>query len=398
VCEISLNRTELPDSFWKGGGRNLYKVETVENRQQEREFMDLIWRLYKGDPNWVPPLRQNQEELVGFHNHPFYERNLGRAFIVRRNNQVVGRIVAIINYGHNERFQERRGFFGFFDCENDKEAARLLFAKASDFLRTYGMTDVRGPCNPSLNYELGLLVDGFTTPPTFMMTYNAPYYEQLITNLGFEKSQDMYAFEGEASMLKNLDPKLYFVIEEVKRRFNVTVRKADPRNLLEEAKLFVKLYNEALISTWGFVPMSPAEAEHTAEGLRLLLDPDLTTIVQVDGRPVGVVLGLLDYNPIIKKIDGRLFPFGFLHLLFGRKSIKRIRMVSNNILPEFQRWGLGLVAADRLTPDCLARGIHDCEFSWVLESNQLSRGSLERGGARRTKTYRLYDRSLEKPF
>ncbi len=231
-----------------------------------------------------------------------------------------------------------------------------------------------------------------------MMTYNAPYYEQLIEKLGFEKTQDLYAFEGEASMLEKLDPKLYFVIEEVKRRFNVTVRKANPRKLLDEAKLFVKLYNEALIATWGFVPMSPAEAEHTAEGLRLLLDPDLTTIVQVDGRPVGVVLGLLDYNPIIKKIDGRLFPFGFLHLLFGRKKLKRIRMVSNNILPEFQRWGLGLVAADRITPDCLARGIHDCEFSWVLESNQLSRGSLERGGARRTKTYRLYDRSLSIPF
>ncbi len=376
----------------------LYKVETVENRRQELEFMDLIWRLYQNDPNWIPPLRQNQEELAGFHHHPFYERNLGRAFIVRRNDQVVGRIVAIVNYGHNERFEEKRGFFGFFDCEDDQEAARLLFSAASDFLRTYGMTDVRGPCNPSLNYELGLLVDGFDTPPTFMMTYNAPYYEKLIVNLGFEKTQDLYAFEGEASMLDNLDPKIRFVIDEVKRRFNVTVRKANTRTLLDEAKLFVKLYNEALISTWGFVPMSPAEAAHTAEGLRLLLEPELTTIIHVDGRPVGVVLGLLDYNPIIKQIDGRLFPFGFLKLLFGRKKIKRIRMVSNNILPEFQRWGLGLVAADRLTPDCLARGIKDCEFSWVLESNQLSRGSLERGGARRTKTYRLYDRSLSKPF
>ncbi len=117
--------------------------------------MDLLWRLYQDDPNWVPPLRMNQEELAGFHHHPFYERNLGRAFLVRRNNQVVGRIVAIVNYGHNERFKEKRGFFGFFDCEDDQEAARLLFAAASDFLRTYGMTDVRGPCNPSLNYELG---------------------------------------------------------------------------------------------------------------------------------------------------------------------------------------------------------------------------------------------------
>jgi hypothetical protein len=376
----------------------LYQVETVENRRQEKEFIDLIWRLYQNDPNWVPPLRTHQEELAGFHKHPFYEKNQGRAFIVRRAGQVVGRIVAIINYGHIARFKEQRGFFGFFDCENDKEAARLLFSAASDFLRSYGMTDVRGPCNPSLNYELGLLVDGFNAPPAFMMTYNSPYYEQLVTAHGFIKTQDMYAYEGQASMLENLDKKLYFVIEEVKRRFHVSIRNANRRDLISEARLFVKLYNEALIATWGFVPMSPAEAEHVAEGLKLLIDPELTVIVQVDNRPVGVVLGLLDFNPLIKKIDGRLFPFGFLQLLFNRGSLKKLRMISNNILPEFQRWGLGLVAADGLTESCLRRGIHDCEFSWVLESNQLSRGSLERGGVKRTKTYRLYDRSLAIPF
>ncbi len=376
----------------------MYSVETVEKPPQERQFMELIWRLYKDDPNWVPPIRVSQEELAGFRKHPFYERNRGKAFIVKRDGQVVGRILAIVNYGHIERFKEQLGFFGFFDCENDPHAAALLFDAASDFLRSYGMTDVRGPCNVSLNYELGLLVDGFDSPPTFMMTYNAPYYEKLIDDAGFVKSQDLYAFVGKSSMLDDLDPKLQFVIQEVKRRFNVRLRKCDANNLKEEALLFVRLYNQALISTWGFVPMSDAEAEHAADGLKFLIDPDLTTVIEVDQRPVGIVLGLLDFNPIIKKIDGRLFPFGFLSLLFGRKSLKRLRMVSNNILPEFQRWGLGLVAADRMLPDCLARGILDCEFSWVLESNQLSRGSLERGGAKRTKTYRLYDRSLSKPF
>lgn len=360
--------------------------------------MDLLWRLYADDPNWVPPLRQHQEELVGFRRHPFYEENEGRAFLVQREDRVIGRILAVVNHGHNRRFNERRGFFGFFECEDDLDAAKALFQAAGDWLRIRGMSDVRGPCNPSLNYELGQLIEGFDTPPTFLMTYNPPYYERLWTECGFEKTQDLYAFEGQASMLDSLDPKLHFVIEEVKRRFNVNLRRADRGRLLDEARLFVRLYNEALVATWGFVPMSPSEAEHVADGLRLLIDPDLTTIVEVDSRPVGVVLGLLDYNPIIKRIDGKLFPFGFLQLLLKRRKIKRIRIVSNNILPEFQRWGLGLVAANRLVPDCLARGISDCEFSWVLESNQLSRGSLERGGAKRTKTYRLYDRSLSKPF
>lgn len=371
-----------------------YQLEVVETRRQKREFMQLIWRLYKNDPNWVPPLRSNQEELVGFRKHPFYERNKVRTFIVRRDGLVVGRIAAIVNYGHNERYKENRGFFGFFDCEDDQTAANMLFDAAGKYLKSEGMTDVRGPCNPSLNYELGLLIEGFNTPPCFMMTYNWPYYEKLVAAYGFEKTQDLYAFEGHADRLSELDPKFYFVVEEVKRRFNVHLRKADAKNLSKEAALFVDIYNKALISTWGFVPLSPAEAQHIAGSLKMLIEPDVTTIIEVDGKPVGVALGLLDFNPIIKEIDGRLFPFGFLKILFSRKKIKRVRLMSNNILPEFQRWGLGVVALGRMLPDVLKRGINECEFSWVLESNNLSRGSLERGGATRAKTYRLYDRSL----
>ncbi len=372
-----------------------YSVETVQTRAQQREFMKLIWRLYDKDPNWVPPLRRNQQELAGFHKHPFYERNKVRTFIVKRDSLTVGRIAAIVNYGHCERFHEQRGFFGFFDCEDDLEASKLLFEAAFAFLRSQGMTDVRGPCNPSLNYEIGCLVDGFNSPPTFQMTYNWPYYEKLIKAAGFEKTQDLYAFEGKSSQLDHLPPKLNFVIEEVKRRFNPVLREANRKSLAKEAALFVKIYNQALIGTWGFVPLSPKEAQHIASSISLLIDPEATTIIEIEGKPVGVALGLLDFNPIIKEIDGRLFPFGFLKILFGRKKIKRVRLMSNNILPEFQRWGLGVVALDRMLPGLLKRGFTDCEFSWVLESNRLSRGTLEAGGATLEKTYRLYDRSLD---
>lgn len=371
-----------------------YSIETVTTRRQQREFMELIWRLYRDDPNWIPPLRRNQQELAGFHKHPFYDRNKIRTFLVRRDKQVVGRIGAIVNYGHCERFQEQRGFFGFFDCEDDAEAASHLFNAAFDYLRAEGMTDVRGPCNPSQNYEIGCLVDGFDSPPTFQMTYNGPYYDKLIVAAGFEKTQDLYAFEGRASQLDSLPPKLKFVIEEVQRRFQPVVRQANRRRLSNEAKLFVEIYNQALVATWGFVPLSPREAQHIAGSLSLLIDPEATSILEIDGKTIGVALGLLDFNPIIKDIDGRLFPFGFLKLLFGRKRIKRIRLISNNILPEYQRWGLGVVALERMLPALLKRGFTECEFSWVLESNQLSRGTLEVSGAKLIKTYRLYDRKL----
>ncbi|MCA9134574.1 MAG: hypothetical protein KDA45_15510, partial [Planctomycetales bacterium] len=174
-----------------------YEVRRVgASRADQKRFIQLLWQLYQHDPNWVPPLIQAQKELVGFRHHPFYDRNRCQNFIVTNKGQTVGRITALVNVAHNERFKEKRGFFGFFECEDDPQAAKLLFTEACRYLAEEGMTDVRGPVNPGLNYEVGLLVDGFDSPPTFLMTYNPPYYEPLIQGFGFEKCQDLYAYEG----------------------------------------------------------------------------------------------------------------------------------------------------------------------------------------------------------
>lgn len=370
------------------------EISPVETRRDRKEFMELIWRLYKGDPNWIPPIRMNQEELVGFRKHPFYEVNRCQAFLARRDGQVVGRILGIVNQGHVKRFKENRGFFGFFESIDDQEVAHGLFRAAGEYLKSQGMSDVRGPCNPSLNYETGTLVDGFTTPPTFMMTYNPPYYDALIKSFGFEKTQDMYAYDGNIEMLKTMDPKIMQMVELVRDRYKVKVRPVSRKNFAKEVMLFLKIYNLSLQGTWGFVPLSDAECKAIGASMKLLINPGATSVIEVEGEPVGVGLGLPDYNPIIKKIDGRLLPFGWLRLLLERKKITKMRIVSTNVLPEWQRFGLGLVLLERMLPDCLALGITDAEFSWVLESNNLSRGSLERAGLSPSKTYRLYDRSL----
>jgi hypothetical protein len=216
----------------------------------------------------------------------------------------------------------------------------------------------------------------------------------LIESFGFEKTQDLYAFDGHIEMLAHIDPKLEFVIKEIKRRFNVNVRRFNPKRFDDEVNLFLNIYNRSLVGTWGFVPLAPEEVAHQAKGLKHLLIPELTTIIEVDGKPIGAGLGLLDINPIIKQINGRLFPFGFLKLLMNKRKMKRVRLMSTNVLPEFQRWGFGLLALERMLPDALAMGLVTGEFSWVLESNHLSRGSLERAGLHRSKTYRVYDRSL----
>jgi GNAT superfamily N-acetyltransferase len=366
-------------------------IKPVETRRDQKQFVQLAWTLYRGDENWIPPLRQNLKELVGFKPHPFHEQADVRTWLAVRDGQPCGRIAGIVNRVHNEKYEERRGFFGFFESVDDQEVANALFDTVRAWLAEQEIHQLRGPVNPSLNYEIGLLIEGFDSPPTFMMTYNPPYYAKLIEQYGFGKAQDLYAFWGHVDMLSTLDQKLEFIIREATRRFQLNLRFLERSRFNEEVRTFLNIYNAALDGTWGFTPMSAGEIEHMSQSLRHLIVPELTSVAEVDGRPVAASFGLLDYNPRIKKIDGRLFPFGFIRLLTRRRKIKRIRLISTNVLPEYQRWGLGLVLLARLVPEVLKWGIEEAEFSWVLESNDLSFKSLRRGGAKLVKTYRIYD-------
>ena len=356
--------------------------------------MKLERELYADDPNWVPPLWSERKQLCGFGSHPFYNDAESEAFLVRKNGRVVGRIVAIVNHAHNRHHGEKRGFFGFFECINDVDVSGSLFDAAADWLRSKGMTDVRGPVNPSLNYEIGLLVDGFDSPPTFLITYNHEYYGDLVEASGFEKCQDLFCYEADMNDLNTIDPKLKFVIDEATKRFDVTCRPIDRSRFNEDVQAFLKIYNESLQQTWGYVPMSKEELVHQSKQLKLLIVPELTSIAEIDGEPVGAGFGLLDFNQVLKTMNGHLLPFGWLKLLLGKKKIDRLRLVSTNVIPKYQSWGLGLVTLARILPDAIEYGIHYGEFSWVLESNRLSRGTIERGGARKTKTQRIYDRTL----
>jgi hypothetical protein len=365
-------------------------VRPVETRSQQKRFVNLPWRIYRDDPCWIPPLVMSQEELLGFRPCPFYEKSRSRSFLATRGAQDVGRITAIVNAGHIERYNEQRGFFGFFECDDDPVAAKALFDAAKDWLHAQGMTSIRGPANPSLNYECGLLIEGFDTAPFFMMTHNKPYYAGLVEAQGFGKVEDLYAFWGQLSMLSSLDAKLGVMVEGVKERFGVTVRPLDRSRFDEEVRMFLEIYNSSLSGTWGFVPLTPAEINHMAASLKHLIVPELALVAEVEGRPIGTVFCLLDYNPRIKAINGRLFPFGFLKLLWNKKAIKRMRAISTNVIPEYQAWGVGLVLHAALVPRLFDWGMQEVEFSWVLESNHLSKRTLERGGALVTKKYRIY--------
>ena len=366
-------------------------VEPVTTKSQQKAFIKFPWGLYKGDPHWVPPLIMNIKELLNYKKHAFYERAEIQTFVAKKDGKIVGRIAAIIDRAHNEYHKEERGMFGFYESIDDQAVSDALFDAAKSWFAERKIFLMRGPANPSQNYEWGLLVEGFHSPPVFMMTYNKQYYAKLIEGYGFFKAQDMFAYTGTTEMLEKLDPKLAFIAEESERRFNVKVRPISKKHFAQDVKSFLEIYNSALPGQWGFTPMSQSELEATASGLKMLIVPELTTMAEIDGKPVATVFGLLDYNPTIKEIDGKLFPFGFLKILFGKKKIKMMRLISTNVIPAYQKWGLGLVLMKRLVPEVRKWGIEGAEFSWVLESNKLSRGTLERGGSIRDKTYRIYD-------
>mgnify|MGYP006104940867 FL=1 len=367
------------------------EIKAVTTRRDKKRFLELPWKIYRDNPHWIPPLRMNQKELVGFKHHPFYDNNERQAFLAMRDGEPVGRILGLINREHNRRYKENRGFFGFFESIDETEVSRGLFDAVKQWLEQYDIRQMRGPVNPSLNYECGLLVDGFDSSPFFMMTYNHPYYESLFTNYGFEKSQDLCAFWGHVDMLETLDEKLEVIAQAAAERFNVTMRRLNPKNFKKDVHAFLDIYNQSLVNTWGFTPLSDAEMKHLSQGLRQLIAPELTTIAEVDGRPVAAAFGLLDYNSRVRQIDGKLFPFGFLKLLGNRKAIKNARILSTNVIPEYQRWGLGVTVLSRLRQDVLDWGLEEVEFSWVLETNHLSYKTLQRGGAKLYKTYRIFD-------
>ena len=366
-------------------------VQPVQSRREKKQFLEYPWELYRHDPNFIPPLRQNQKQMVGYARSPFYQTAEAQTFLAYRDGAVAGRIAAILNHAHNDFQKEKRGFFGFFECVDDPAVAHGLFDAVRDWFAAREITALRGPTNPSLNHECGLLIQGFDTPPTFMMTYNPPYYAGLLESYGFRKSQDLFAFGGTIDMLGGLDKKLAFIAEEASQRFKIRVRPLDKSRFRAEIEMFLHLYNQSLSNTWGFVPISKAEIRHMSADLKHLILPELALVAEVDGEPIGALFGLPDYNPRIREIDGRLFPFGIFKLLNRRRGFRRFRVISANVLPEYQMWGVGLVLMRGLVQPVLASGLQEAEFSWVLESNHLSRSGLEKGGARLEKVYRLYD-------
>ena len=372
-------------------------VRPVISRRDRGCFQQLAYSIYDGDLNWVPPIIAQERQLLGWAHHPFFDHADIVTLLAERNGCVLGRLAVLVNHVHNRKYDELRGFFGFFECLNDPSVASALFDAGNIWLRQRGMTAVRGPVNPSLNYTCGLLVDGFDRPACFMMTYNPPYYPALLESCGFVKSQDLYAYEMDTSLLATLTERYKPAVLAALERFKLVIRPFDTRSgakYQQDIETYLDIYNRSLEGNWGFTPLQPREARHIAGELRQVIVPDLAVFAEINGQPIGAVLALLDYNQILRKLNGRLFPFGFVRLLLGRRHITTARAMAMTMMPGYQSSGLSVVLLDHLVVAAAKRGLERYEFSWVLESNARSRGTLERIGTKMTRTYRIYDKAL----
>ncbi len=371
-------------------------VHPVGTKRDLDDFIRLPWRLYGNDPNWVPPLLRLQHELFSPTHNPFFQHADVQLFLARTDGGVAGRISAQIDHEHNRCHGERTGFFGFFECENDPAAAASLLSAAESWLRQRGMERVRGPLSFSINGEVGLLIDGFDLPPFIMMPYSPPYYAGLIEARGYAKVQDLYAWRYDWTTISD---KAQRIVDALRQVPEVTVRAVNMRRFHEEVRAILDIFNDAWSDNWGFVPATDAEADQLARDLHLIVDPHLAFFVAVDGRTAGVALTVPNLNEAIRDLDGRLFPFGFLKLLW-RLKVRRLRtgrLMLLGVRKEFRsrRYaGLAYLLCDEMYRRAKARGYKRAEFSWTLEENRLINHLIEHVGATRYKTYRIYEKAL----
>jgi len=374
-------------------------VREVGGRGERKLLLRLPWRLYAGDPHWVPPLLSSVDHALDPRRHPFFDHAEARLFLAWRGARPVGRIAAIVNRLHNEYHADATGFWGFFEAEGDPAIAAALLDAAAAWLRERGMTTMLGPFNPSINAECGLLIDAFDRPPAFLMPYNPPSYPQMVEQAGCRKHKDLFAYYLHYSMVDEDQAtrrRMERIAAAVARRHpEVTLRTIDMANYAAEVAALAKLFNTAREHNWGYVPVTEAEALLMAREMKAILEPSCVIFAEVAGELAGCVMGLPDLGPVLRKVNGRLFPFGWVHLLGWRRRLHCMRIFGAGVLPKFRNLGIVPILFLQYIHNGTARGYDTGELSWVAEDNLASVRTLEAAfGARVYKTYRVYERDL----
>jgi len=374
------------------------KIEIIEvlTDSDKKKFIEFPYEFYKGNKYWVEPLRFDVKNNLDEKKNPFYLHSKIKLWLALKNGETAGRIAGIINDAHNKFYNDKVGFFGFFESVNDKNVSGPLFEKAADFVKEYGMDTLRGPVNPSTNDECGLLIDSFDQPPVMLMPYNPEYYIELYEDFGLKKAKDLYALWISRDVIKNEEMmnKLDRISRMIIKKENLTIRNVNMKDFKNEVQKVREIYNNAWQDNWGFVPMTEAEFNFIAGNLKLAVDPDYVEFAETEGKPIGFSLALPDVNQAIKGLNGKLFPFGFLKFLRNKKKIDQLRVIIMGVKKEYHKKGIDAVFYRNIIQAGNRKKVRGAEISWVLEDNFAMMQTAEKLGAEVYKTYRIYDKSL----
>jgi GNAT superfamily N-acetyltransferase len=370
------------------------EVSEVTSRRERDEFIKFQWQIYADDPAWVPPLIIERKKFLHRKRHPFYRHGDAALFLARKDGKIVGRIMASDDPNYNSLHGANVGCFGLFECIDDRDVAAALFDVATTWLRRKGRTEIMGPIDYSTNYVCGLLIDGFQFPPTILTAHNPPYYRALIEKCGFAKTKDWYAWwfadpSNAATHLRRLATRL-------KKRWPVTIRPANLKDLRGESRRLRQIFNQAWEKNWGFVPFTEAEIEFMTEELKPLIVPEFAWIAEIGNEPVGFTLCLPDINVVLGDLNGRLtrfgVPVGLIKLLFYKNRIRKGRLIALGVVEKYRRAGIAEMLVLRVMEETMIKRGITGELSMTLEDNFMVNRFLEAIGAERYKTYRIYGR------
>jgi len=369
------------------------KIVVVEGSSELKDFINLPWKLYAEYPKWVPPLKKEVRRLLDPRRHPFWSSAERRLFLALRGSQVVGRIAGIIDRCYNEFHGERMGIWGFFECADDPAAAKALFSAVETWGRLKGMAFLRGPLNPSTNYELGLLVEGFDYPPALMMPYNPPYYSRLVESCGFAKEKDLLAFliDGDYRLPEWMDS----LAGRIARKKGIRIRRFRPKEEDAEFGLIKEIYNDSWSANWGFVPLSDEEMKDIQKSVMTFADPDLAFFIYYEDDPAAVCVIFPDINPLLKRLNGRIGLLGLLKALLYQREITGLRCLLFGIKDKYRQLGIPMLAFHHIFEVVRQKDKYrSLELGWTLEDNAAVNTLAVEAGARPYKRYRIFRKSL----
>lgn len=373
-------------------------IQAVHDRADLKAFIGVTRVLYADDPAWVQPLTVERLDHLNAEKNPFLAQIEAAYWLLLFDGEPVGRISAQVDRAHLQRYGDATGHFGFLEAIDDEAAFGLLLDTAATWLRLRGMARMTGPFSLSINDETGTLVEGFDTPPYFMMPHGRPYYDRRLREQGCVAEKDLLAYCIDVDA--PFPPAAARLVERTRKTGGLVVRPLDMRRYTDEIRLIVDIFNDAWAENWCFVPFGEAEAQYLAKSIRPLVDAQCFAIAELDGEPVAMTVTLPNLNAAIADLDGRLLPFGWARLLW-RLKVSGITSWRMPLMGLRRAWrgtlkgtaaALGVIEAVRAYH--AARGVTEGELSWVLEDNAAIQRIIEAVGGVPYKTYRVYEKAL----